>query len=246
MTENIGYKTDFLGHSFFNMNGNNTHISTNCLYVYTYFDYNMSMSVKNDLPRIDKLRQIMEERQGLLLTSDLAKFNIPRTYLSIMEQNGEIERVSRGVYRSASAFIEDELFSFQSRYSSTVFSHETALYLHGLTDRAPLRYSISAPSSYHSELLNNSEHRIFYVNRDLFDLGVSAMNTPHGNQVRTTDLERTICDIVRSRNQIDIQIRNAALKRYVKNKDRNLDLLYTYAKRFRVQTIVREYLEILL
>jgi len=204
------------------------------------------MNVKSDSPRIDKLRQIMEGRQGLLLTSDLAHLNIPRTYLSIMEQNGEIERVSRGVYRSVSAFIEDELFSFQSRYSSTIFSHETALYLHDLTDRAPLTYSITVPPGYHSELLNNSEHRIFYVSRDLFDLGITSMNTPHGNQVRTTDLERTICDIVRSRNQIDIQVRNAALKRYVKNKDRNLDQLYTYAKRFHIQSIVREYLEILL
>jgi predicted transcriptional regulator of viral defense system len=154
----------------------------------------MSINVKSDLPRIDKLRQIMEERQGLLLTSDLAKFNIPRTYLSIMEQNGEIERVSRGVYRSVSAFIEDELFSFQSRYSSTIFSHETALYLYGLIDRTPLTYSISVPSGYHSHFLNNSGHKIFYVNRDLFDLCITSMNTPHGNKVRTTDLERTICD----------------------------------------------------
>ena len=220
--------------------------STNCIYNYTHFEYNISMNVKNDLPRINKLRQIMEGRQGLLLTSDLTKFNIPRTYLSIMEQNGEIERVSRGVYRSVSAFIEDELFSFQSRYSSTIFSHETALYLHGLTDRTPLTYSISVPSGYHSEFLNNSGHKIFYVSRDLFDLGVSAMNTPHGNQVRTTDLERTICDIMRSRSQIDIQIRNAALKGYVRNKDRNLDRLYRYAQRFHIQSIVREYLEILL
>jgi predicted transcriptional regulator of viral defense system len=204
------------------------------------------MNVKNDLPPIDKLRQIMESRQGLLLTSDLAKFNIPRTYLSIMEQNGEIERVSRGVYRSVSAFIEDELFTFQSRYSSTIFSHETALYLHGLTDRTPLAYSISVPSGYHSEFLNNSGHKIFYVSRDLFDLGITSMNTPHGNPVRTTDLERTICDILRSRNQIDTQVRNVALKGYVRNKDRNLDRLYRYAKRFHIQSIVREYLEILL
>jgi len=204
------------------------------------------MNVKNDSPRIDKLRQIMEGRQGLLLTSDLANFNIPRTYLSIMEQNCEIERVSRGIYRSVSAFIEDELFSFQSRYRSTIFSHETALYLHGLTDRTPLTYSISVPSGYHSEFLNNSGHKIFYVSRDLFDLGITSMNTPHGNQVRTTDLERTICDIVRSRNQINIQVRNVALKGYVRNKDRNLDRLYRYAKHFHIQSIVREYLEILL
>jgi predicted transcriptional regulator of viral defense system len=162
-----------------------------------------------------------------------------------MEQNGEIERVSRGVYRSAATFIEDELFSFQSRYSSTIFSHETGLYFHALTDRAPLTYSISVPSGYHSEFLNNSGHKIFYVNRDVFNLGVISMNTPHGNKVRVTDLERTICDIVRSRNQIDIQVRNAALKGYVRNKDRNLDRLYRYAKRFHIQSIVREYLEIL-
>ena len=220
--------------------------SVSCIYIHTYFEYNISMNVKNDLPRIDKLRQIMEGRQGLILTSDLAKFNIPRTYLSIMEQNGEIERISRGVYRSISVFIEDELFTFQSRYSSTIFSHETALYLHGLTDRTPLTYSITVPSGYHSEFLNNSGHKIFYVSRDLFDLGITSMNTPHGNQVRTTDLERTICDIVRNRNQIDIQVRNAALKGYVRNKASNLDRLYRYAKRFHIQSIVREYLEILL
>lgn len=220
--------------------------STRCLYIYTYFKYNISMNVKTDLPRIDKLRQIMDGRQGLLLTSDLAHFDIPRTYLSIMEQNGEIERVSRGVYRSTSAFIEDELFSFQSRYGSTIFSHETALYLHDLTDRAPLTYSVTAPSGYHSQVLNDSGHKIFYVSRELFDLGVISMNTPHGNQVQTTDLERTICDIVRSRNQIDVQVRNAALKGYVKNKDRNLNRLHAYAKQFRIQAIVRDYLEILL
>ena len=221
-------------------------IFKNQFYIHTHFNYNVSMNVNSKLSRIDKLRQIMKSRQGLLLTSDLANFNIPRTYLSIMGQTGEIERVSRGVYRSAATFIEDELFSFQSKYRSTIFSHETALYLNNLTDRTPLTYSISVPTGYHSHFLNSNGYKIFYVNRDVFELGVISMNTPHGNKVRATDLERTICDIVRSRSQIDIQVRNAALKHYAKHKGRNLDRLYTYAKRLRVQTIVRGYLEILL
>jgi len=220
--------------------------STNLTYNCTYFKYNISMNVKTDLPRIDRLRKIMNSRQGLLLTSDLAHFDIPRTYLSIMEQNGEIERASRGVYRSTTMFIEDKMFGFQSRYGSTIFSHETALYLHDLTDRSPLAYSITVPSGYHSQFLNSSGYKIFYVSRDLFNLGTILMNTPHGNKVRTTDLERTICDIVRSRNQIDVQVRNVALKGYVKYKGRNLDRLYRYAKDFHIQNIVREYLEILL
>lgn len=215
------------------------------LYNHTHFIYNISMIVKNETSHIHKIRQIMKGRQGLLLTADLADFNIPRTYLSIMEKSGEIERVSRGVYRSAATFIEDELFSFQAQHRSTVFSHEIALYLHDLTDRSPLTYSISVPSGYHSQSLNISGHKIFYIKRELFGLGVISMKTPHGNEVKTTDLERTICDIVRSRNQIDIQIRTTALKLYVNNKARNIDHLLAYAKHFGIEKIVREYMEIL-
>lgn len=204
------------------------------------------MDVKTRLSPIERLRQIMKSRAGLLLTSDLANAGIPRTYLSIMEKNGEIERVSRGVYRSAVTFIEDELFSFQAQHKSTVFSHETALFFHDLTDRTPLTYSITVPSGYHSENLNNSGYKVFYIKRNLFKLGIIPMKTPHGNEVQVTDLERTICDIVRSRSQIDIQIRNEALKRYASSKHRNIDLLLKYAERFSIQKIVREYLEILL
>jgi predicted transcriptional regulator of viral defense system len=203
------------------------------------------MVVKNEIPRIHKIRQILKSRHGILLTSDLANFDIPRTYLSVLIQNGEIERVSRGVYRTVTS-IEDELFSFQVRYKSSIYSHETALYLHDLTDRTPLSYSISVPVGYHSVSLRISGNKIFYVNRDLFDLGVISIKSPNGNEVKTTNLERTICDVLRSRNQIDIQMINIAMKRYVGNKARNLNLLYNYAGQFRVQKTVREYIEVLL
>jgi hypothetical protein len=51
---------------------------------------------------------------------------------------------------------------------------------------------------------------------------------------------------LRNRNQIDIQQTNEALKRYVSKKERNIDLLYSYARQFRIQKIVREYIEVLL
>jgi predicted transcriptional regulator of viral defense system len=207
--------------------------------------YNISVVVKNGLPPLERIREILEGQHGTLLTSDLAKFNIPRTYLSIMEQNGEIERVSRGIYRASNS-IEDEMFGFQAVYRSSVYSHETALYLHDLTDRSPLRYSVSVPADYHTMSLRQSGHKIFYVKRSLFEIGLTTMKSPHGNPIRVTNLERTISDVVRSRNQIDVQLIYEALKRYVGKKERNLDLLYSYSKRFRIQNVVREYIEVLL
>jgi predicted transcriptional regulator of viral defense system len=141
---------------------------------------------------------------------------------------------------------EDEIHIFQRIYQSTVYSHETALYLHDLTDRSPLFYTVTAPVGYHSSALNKSEHKVFYVNRKLFSLGVTAVQSQHGNKINATNLERTICDLVRSRNQIDVQIFNGALKRYIQRKDKNLNRLYDYAKTFRVQKLIRQYIEILL
>jgi hypothetical protein len=51
---------------------------------------------------------------------------------------------------------------------------------------------------------------------------------------------------LRSRNHIDIQQVNELSKRYVKEKEKNLDQLYNYARQFKIQKIVREYIEVLL
>lgn len=203
------------------------------------------MKVKENLSHLGRIRKVLKDQNGVIITSDLARFNIPRTYLSVLEKNKEIERVSRGVYKTPGA-IEDEMYTFQSVYKSSVYSHETALFLHDLTDRTPLQYSVTVPSGYHSTALNGSGHKIYYVSRSLFDLGVISMQSPHGNEIRVTNLERTICDILRSRNQMDIQYVNSALKRYVARKDKNINLLYNYAKVFHIQKTVRQNLEVLL
>ena len=203
------------------------------------------MVVKNKANPIDKIREILENQNGILLTSDLVKFGIPRTYLSILVKRGEIQRISRGVYSSADYMI-DEMISLQARYKGAIFSHETAIYLLGLTDRTPLFYSMTVPAAYNATTLKASGTKVYFVKRNLFLLGVITLKSPHGNDVKTYNLERTICDLLRNRNQIDIQLLNEALKKYVIHKDRNIDQLYNFAKQFRIQKIVREYIEVLL
>jgi predicted transcriptional regulator of viral defense system len=203
------------------------------------------MVVKNEIAQLKRIRKLFIDQHGTLLTSDLTKHNIPRIYLSTLTQNGEIEQISRGMYRLISS-IDDEMYNFQTRYKSSIYSHETALYLHDMTDRTPLSYSITIPVGYHSISLNESGYKLFYVNRSKFDLGVISMKSPHGNNIRVTNLERTICDVMRSRNQMDVQFVNEALKKYVVHMNRDIDQLYIYAKQFRIQKIIREYIEVLL
>ena len=203
------------------------------------------MVVKNKENPIEKVRDILKDQNGILLTSDLSKFGIPRTYLSTLVKNDEIQRISRGVY-SAVNYMTDEMAITQAKYKGAIFSHETALYLLGLTDRTPLFYSVTVPAVYNATPLKASGAKVYFVIRGLYLLGVITMKSPHGNEIRTMNLERTICDVLRSRNKIDIQFVNEALKKYVIHKERNIDQLYDYAKQFRIQKTVREYIEVLL
>lgn len=203
------------------------------------------MVVNIDSNSIERIRKILKDQNGMLLTSDLAKHGISRMYLSILDKNGELQRISRGVYCATNSIV-DEMVSIQARYKGAIFSHETALYLHDLTDRTPLFYTVTVPAGYNATSLKASGIKVFFVNRDLFLLGLITMKSPQGNIIRTFDLERTICDLLRSRNQVDVQLVNDSLKRYVGNKARNIDQLYRYARQFKVQKFAREYIEVLL
>jgi predicted transcriptional regulator of viral defense system len=203
------------------------------------------MVVKSKMNSSEKIRDILKDQNGILLTSDLLKYGIPRIYLSVLEKNGEIQRISRGVYATA-GYMFDEMAGIQARYRGTIFSHETAAYLLDLTDRTPLFYSVTVPAGYNATSLKASGVKVYFVNRELYRLGSIMLKSPHGNDIKTLNLERTVCDVLRSRNQVDIQQINEVLKRYVKKKEKDLDLLYNYAMQFRIQKIVREYIEVLL
>ena len=203
------------------------------------------MIVKKQAGPIEKIRNMLKDQSGILMTADLAKYGIPRTYLSILEKKGEIQRVSWGVYAASDALV-DEMAGIQTRYKGAIFSHETALYLLELTDRTPLFYSVTVPAGYNATSLKISRAKVYFVQRGLYPLGLITIKSPHGHDIKTFNLERTICDVLRSKNQLDIQFVNEALKRYVVNNERNIDLLFDYASRFKIQKIVRQTIEVLL
>ena len=84
-----------------------------------------------------------------------------------------------------------------------------------------------------------------YINKERLEVGLTIKELEDGTSIRIYNMERTICDIIRDRNKIDTQIFNTALKEYMKRKDKNLNLLYEYAKIFKISKIVKMHLEIL-
>ncbi len=156
-----------------------------------------------------------------------------------------MERVAHGVYLTEDAF-EDEMYIIQARVSKAIFSHETALYLHDLSDRDPMRYSVTLPSGFNGSSLKKKGVKVHKIKRELHEAGVMELKTAFGRPVKVYNKERTICDCIRNRNNMDIAILNDALKRYSRDKEKNMHELLQLSKEFRVYNITRKYMEMLL
>ncbi len=191
------------------------------------------------------LETLLREKEGMLLTKDIIEAGISKQLLSKYVKKGYIERVAQGVYLSKDAF-EDAMYVLQARSKKAIFSHETALYLHDLTDRDPLQYTVTLPSGYNASNFKNDGIYVYFIKNDLLNLGVEYGKTPFGRNIRVYNKERTICDIVRNRNVIDSAIINEGIRRYLSEKEKDIPKLLQYAEKFRVEKIIRQYVEVLI
>ena len=200
----------------------------------------LSVAYPNDQSKIltNSIKQIMEENNGIVSTRLIEPLEISRQYLLILESNNEIERVSRGIYQSPDVF-EDSFYSFQSKYKKVIFSHMNALYFYDMTEEFPYNYTVTVPQSYHVDTVNE-KCNVFYVSDDMFELGICEVETPNGNKVRAYDVERSICDIIRSKNRMDLEQVKKTIRQYMKNPNKNMSKLSEYSKKMGINEQVME------
>jgi len=192
-----------------------------------------------------KLEELIKRKNGYITTQDAVDEGIHREYLRMLVEEEKLIRTSPGVYQSRDAW-EDKLYAHQQKKKHMIYSHDTALYLHGLSDRDPIQYSVTLPTGYNTSQIKQIDIITYTIKPSLFELGKMTMKSPFGNDIIVYDKERTICDIIRSKNRIDQQILHDGLKRYVKDASKNLNNLFMYAKKMGIDNVLRSYMEILL
>ena len=191
------------------------------------------------------LKLLLNENQGILTAAKASDAGISKYHFYKYVKSEGLEKAAPGIYFSEDAW-GDDLYILQARYAGVIFSHETALYLLDLADREPLRITVTAKGKYNAGKLTEQGVKIYRIKPALHNLGVCELLSPGGHQIRVYNAERTICDIIRSRSNIDIQDYQTALKSYLRRKEKNIPLLMEYAEAFHVATILRKYLEVFL
>ena len=202
----------------------------------------MTIKEFKDQSNIEIIESIMKMNNGYVTSKELSNLGIHRMYLNIMKEKGMIEKVGNGIYIDSSK-IEDSYFVLGLELSNIIYSHMTALYFHGLSIKAPNdKYDITVPNNYFNYKIKN--HNVFYVDREIYELGLIQIDTPMGNKVIAYDMERCICDIIRSKNRMDSEFVKHSVREYIKRKDKDLIKLSKYADKMGIKKEVMDFMEV--
>ena len=196
----------------------------------------------SDREKIKKMLKASEN--GIITSAQVTEAGLHRNSLQQLVKDGEIYRFGRGLYVRRNSW-EDDFFLLQKKYGRGIYSHDTALYLLGYSDRTPAKYTMTFPKGYNAPSLKQETIIIKRVVPENYEFGQIQIKSPAGNLIRTYDLDRTLWDILRG-NGSDIQIINDAMKRYAASGEKNIHKLMRYAERLRVRPKVLRYLEVLL
>lgn len=195
--------------------------------------------MKKKIDNLDTIFSLMKKNNGYITSSMLDNLKIHRMYLQMLLKKNYIRKVDKGIYLDVNV-INDKLYTLSLRNDHFIYSHFTSLYIHGYTSVIKNKYDITVTNEYHNPSLNSNN--IYYVNGSNYLVGSRKFKTKHGNQVLCYDLERTICDIIRSQKRFKKGEVNNIINKYKKSKECNLEKVYNYAKKLNINDEVYNYL----
>ena len=191
---------------------------------------------------VKKIKEKLNKTGGVITSKELKNSNIPTIYLTRMMEKGELIRVDRGIYINSNGNY-DEYYFFYNRCKAAVFSYVSALYLHGFTDIIPNEMEVTVYKGYNAHRISQNV-RIHYATKAIYDLGITECQTMYGNTVKVYDLERTVCDLIRNRSEIETELFSKTINKYARYHNKDFNKLYEYSKKMKIYEKVKEILEV--
>lgn len=186
---------------------------------------------KGDEIVFDTIKKVAELNGGYICTKEVLDLGINKVQLKKYVDKGYLEKVDHGIYQLKS-FFTDEYYEVALTNKNIIFSNETALYLHGYTNRVPNRISVTVPSGYN---LHKKNLKYYYTKKEWINLGILQVKIENGNPVKTYDIHKTICDIIKNQRRIEQQVYLQGIQNYFNGSDKNIRLLLKYAKALNIE-----------
>lgn len=183
----------------------------------------------------------------MVRASDLDTLGITRATLNRLVETGQVERISRGVYKLADTLGDEteSLAIVARRVPQAVFCLLSALQFHELTTQLPREVWIALQRGSHSPRLSWPPLRMTQMSGDSFVSGIET-HERSGVLLRVYSAAKTVADCFKFRHIIGKDVALEALKDALHTGKANPDDIWQHARQCRVSSVMRPYLETLL
>lgn len=190
-----------------------------------------------------KIRRLFTKRGGVLTREELTKAGVSYYYIRKLLQTGELERIKQGVYRWEEDG-NDEWVEVQKMVPQGIFCLFSAAFLHELSTFVPSQYHIAIPWKNKVRTPEYPPVKLYYWQKPQYALGQTSFKRD-SYEFYLYDREKTVCDFIKFRKKVGVDLMKEVVKNYLERKDRNLNKVMTYARELGVYSIVQSYVEIL-
>ncbi|MCD8296048.1 MAG: type IV toxin-antitoxin system AbiEi family antitoxin domain-containing protein [Prevotella sp.] len=183
-------------------------------------------------------------KNGGYISSSEAKEASLYDYLLNSVRRGEVVRVRRGKYAMNDSLAK-QMIDVERLVPGGVLCLYSAWSYHELTTQIPLSYYIAVERTRRVTLPEFPPIQLRYMTRKAYKLGIQEVEI-EGFIVKVYDLEKSVCDAIKYRNKIGIDVSSEILRSYLARKDRNITRLYEYASQLRVGKKIDELIKFML
>ena len=155
-------------------------------------------------------------------------------------RDGDTVRIKRGVYATAEQ-LADTMIDVEAIVPGGVLCLFSAWNVHGLTTSLPQAYHVAVKRGRKITLPTFPKIELHHITDTMFDIGVEEL-VVSGYHIHIYNKERCVCDAVKYRNKIGMDVCSEVVNNYISQPDRNLSLLMDYADKLRVRRILEQYI----
>lgn len=200
--------------------------------------------MRND--KKEKIKEIFYANHGYSSTGDISSAGIDRKYLKVLVNEGNIERIKRGLYRwkDAKFDVEEELITVSKIIQQGIICLVSALAYYDLTSYTPGEYTVAVRRNYNIKLPDYPPIKLYYFSNKYYMRGIEEIDI-NGNIIKIYNIEKTICDCLRYEDKISKDIIVESIKEYIRRRDKDISKLMDYAAEAKVKNAVQKYIEVL-
>lgn len=155
-------------------------------------------------------------------------------------RDGDTVRIKRGVYATTEQ-LADTMIDVQAIVPGGVLCLFSAWSVHGLTTSLPQAYHIAVKRGRRVTLPLFPKVELHHITDTMFAIGVEEQIVS-GYRIHIYNKERCVCDAVKYRNKVGMDVCAEVINNYLALPGRNLSLLFDYADKLRVRRILEQYI----